>query len=106
VAATGTGCLLVHRDVLEDMRLKRGGSIHSWFGYDQFTTEAGEWELGEDLSFCLRARDAGWKVYVDTTLPVGHHKGSKVWWPEDARKQPVPADYFTGDGDARRDTVE
>ena len=58
------------------------------------------------ISFCLRARDAGWKVYVDTTLPVGHHKGSKVWWPEDARKQPVPADYFTGDGDARRDTVE
>ena len=106
VAATGTGCLLVHRDVLEDMRMKRGGSIHSWFGYDQFTTDAGEWELGEDLSFCLRAREAGWKVYVDTTLHVGHHKGAKVWWPKDARSDPVPADYFMGDGDARRDIAE
>lgn len=105
LAATGTGCLLVHRDVLEDMRLKCGGSIHSWFGYDQFTTAAGEWELGEDVSFCLRAREAGWKVYVDTTCHVGHHKGPKVWWPEDVRTNPVPKDYFMGDGSARRDTA-
>jgi hypothetical protein len=105
VAATGTGCLLVHRDVLKDMRLKRGGSVHSWFGYDQFNTAAGEWELGEDVSFCLRARESGWKVYVDTTCAVGHHKGPKVWWPEDARSNPVPPDYFMGDGAARRDTA-
>ena len=105
VAATGTGCLLVHRDVLEDMRIKRGGSIHSWFGYDQYTTEAGEWELGEDVSFCLRAGQAGWKTYVDTTCHVGHHKGSRIWMPEDCRTNPVPPDFFMGDGSARRDTV-
>jgi hypothetical protein len=105
LAATGTGCLLVHRDVLEDMRMKSAGSIHSWFGYDQYTTDAGEWELGEDVSFCLRAREAGWKVYVDTTMHVGHHKSSKVYWPEDVRTNPVPQDYFMGDGSARRDTA-
>lgn len=105
LAATGTGCLLVHRDVLEDMRDKRDGSIHSWFGYDQFTTSAGEWELGEDISFCLRAREAGWKTYVDTTCRVGHHKGPKVWWPEECRTNPVPPDYFMGDGRARRDVA-
>ena len=106
LAATGTGCLLVHRDVLEDMRLKRDGSIHSWFGYDQYTTEAGEWELGEDVSFCLRAGQAGWKTYVDTTCHVGHHKGSRIWMPEDCRTNPVPPDFFMGDGSAKRDTVE
>jgi len=105
LAATGTGCLLIHRDVLEDMRIKGGGSIHSWFGYDHYTTDAGEWELGEDVSFGLRAGAAGWKSYVDTTMHVGHHKGPKVWWPEDVRTNPVPADYFMGDGNARRDTA-
>lgn len=105
VAATGTGCLLIHRDVLEDMRIKGGGSIHSWFGYDNYTTDAGEWQLGEDVSFCMRARRDGWKVYVDTTLHVGHHKGVKVWYPEDARKQPVPPEYFSTDGRAGRDEV-
>jgi hypothetical protein len=108
LAATGTGCLLIHRDVLQEMRDAAGGSIHAWFGYDQFTTSAGEWELGEDISFCLRAGKAPskWKTYVDTTMHVGHHKGPKVWWPEDVRTNPVPKDYFMGDGSARRDTAE
>jgi hypothetical protein len=39
-------------------------------------------------------------------MHVGHHKGPKVWWPEDVRTNPVPPDYFMGDGSARRDTAE
>lgn len=105
VAATGTGCLLVHRSVLEDMRAKANGSANAWFGYDIHTTDAGEWVLGEDISFCLRAGEAGHATHVDTTMHVGHHKGPKVWWPEDVRSNPVPADYFTGDGEAKRDTA-
>ena len=105
VAATGTGCLLIHRDVLQGMFDASGGSINCWFGYDIHTTPAGEWVMGEDLSFCLRAREmVGALTHVDTTLPVGHHKGPKVWWPEDARTNPVPADYFDKSADvAQRD---
>lgn len=103
VAATGTGCLLVHRRVLEAMRERADGSPNAWFGYDIHTTEAGEWQLGEDISFCLRAREAGYLTHVDTTLHIGHHKGPKVWWPEDVRAHPVKPDYF--DGGPRRDTA-
>ena len=105
LAATGTGCLLVHRSVLADMRERAGGSPNAWFGYDIHHTHKGEWTLGEDISFCMRAAEAGHATHVDTTMHVGHHKGPKVWWPEDARRQPVPADYFTGDGEAKRDTA-
>lgn len=106
VAATGTGCLLVHRDVLVDMRDKAGGSRNAWFGFDVVTADNGtEWALGEDVSFCLRARRAGWKVHVDTTAHVGHHKGSKVWWPEETKTNPatIPDDRRnrTEDSNAR-----
>jgi GT2 family glycosyltransferase len=30
--------------------------------------------VGEDYSFCVRARRAGFKVWVDPTVKVKHHK--------------------------------
>jgi hypothetical protein len=90
VAATGTGCLLIHRSVLQDMLDRSGGSKNCWFGFDIHTGDTGvEWALGEDVSFCLRAREAGHKVYVDTTAQVGHHKGVKVWWPQATKDTPA-----------------
>ena len=90
VAATGTGCLLVHRSVLEDMQAAAGGSKNCWFGFDVVTSKTGkEWSLGEDISFCLRARKNGHKVFVDTTAHCGHHKGAVVHWPEETRTNPV-----------------
>jgi hypothetical protein len=38
---------------------------------------------GEDLSFCLRCRDAGIGLYIDTRPRIGH-KGSYVYMLEDA----------------------
>ena len=94
VAATGTGCLMVHRSVLEEMQQRSGGSINAWFGFDVVRSRTGkEWALGEDISFCLRLQElTGHKVYVDTTAKVGHHKGPKVWWPESTRTEPVNLD--------------
>jgi len=93
VAATGTGCLLVHRSVLVDMFEQSGGSKNCWFGFDVRTGESGaEWALGEDVSFCLRAREAGHAVWVDTTMHVGHHKGPKVWWPSETKTNPATID--------------
>ena len=90
LAATGTGCLLVHRSVLQDMFDKSGGSKNCWFGFDIRTGKSGiEWSLGEDVSFCLRAGEAGHKTYVDTTAQVGHHKGPKVWWPSSTKETPA-----------------
>lgn len=93
VAATGTGCLMVHRSVFEEMQATAGGSENAWFGYDVRTSKEGvEWAVGEDVSFCLRAAEAGHKTHVDTSLPVGHHKGVRVWYPADCRTSPVSPD--------------
>jgi len=90
VAATGTGCLLVHRSVFAEMFERSGGSKNCWFGFDiRVGDEGTEWQLGEDVSFCLRAGEAGFKTYVDSTMHVGHHKGPRVWWPKDVEWYPM-----------------
>jgi hypothetical protein len=71
VAATGTGCLLIHRDVFEKMQANAGGSPWCWFNEGERKAQDGSgWWIGEDVMFCLAARDAGFPVYVDCTTPV------------------------------------
>lgn len=87
VAATGTGCLLVHRQVFLDIQEAAGGSEWAWFveGERVGGDGVGRW-VGEDVNFCLQARALGHRVYVDCTTPIGHVKGPRTWWPEDIRK--------------------
>jgi GT2 family glycosyltransferase len=63
VDATGTGCLLIHRSVLEKAGL---------FPFAQVLTSTCEYS--EDLSFCLRVRELGFPVHVATGIMVGHTK--------------------------------
>lgn len=82
-AATGAGCIIIHRDVLEAMHADTGDHL-SYFYEDRQMGGDGEMKwLGEDLSFCLRARQLGFPVIVDTSISVGHHKGVRTWWPEE-----------------------
>lgn len=53
----GTGCLLIKREVLEAIPLPR------------FT---GMGDVGTDISFCRRARKAGFPIYVDLRVQLGH----------------------------------
>ncbi len=46
----------------------------------------GHWYLGEDFAFCERARRAGHKIVVDTTLRLGH-VGSYTYGWEDAGQE-------------------
>jgi hypothetical protein len=41
-----------------------------WFQF--LPSPLGEGEFGEDLSFCLKARECGYKVHVDTSVRCGH----------------------------------
>ena len=59
VDAVGTGCLLVHRRVFT--RIQQG-----WFDPHP--------GLGEDHSFCIRAGAAGFPVFVNASVPLGHVK--------------------------------
>ena len=70
VAATGAAFLLIHRTVLTVMRDKAFNATFPWF---QETDLAGN-VCGEDLTFCLRAMQLGFPVWVNTAVKVGHHK--------------------------------
>jgi GT2 family glycosyltransferase len=59
VDATGAGCLLIHRDVMEAI------------GQDWFTCKDG---YGEDFSFCHRAKQHGYNIYLNTEARLTHCK--------------------------------
>ena len=62
VAGCGAGFLLVRQHILRLMWIHQ----HEWFKpYEG---------LGEDVSFCQRARELGFKIYADNSFEVGHIK--------------------------------
>lgn len=70
VAATGAAFLLIHRSVLEGIRARAYNKTFTWFQ----ETEMGGRPVGEDITFCLRALESGFKTFVHTGVEVGHHK--------------------------------
>ena len=79
VDAAGTGCLLIHRRVLESMREKATddeGLDFCWFidGPVQ-----GEW-VGEDIAFCIRATMNGFPIHAATAAILPHRK--RYWLTE------------------------
>lgn len=75
VDACGGACLLVHRSVIEALP-------EPWFG----TGELAGVELGEDYAFCLSARQAGFPVFVASSVDIGHVK-PRVYGLDDWRRQ-------------------
>ncbi len=69
VDATGCHCLLVHRNVFEAIK---SDHPYRWFREDEWVP--GGPVVGEDIWFCLAARDAGFPLFVDTRLEAGHVK--------------------------------
>src|SRR5215472_3895921 len=53
VAATGAACMLVHREVLEEIRKIHGDEAKIWFK----EVERGRNDYGEDITFCQRVRE-------------------------------------------------
>ena len=61
VEVCGTGVLLIHRHVFEAMD-------PPWFvANEKYYPEA-----NEDLNFSIRARDLGFRIVCDTSVPCGH----------------------------------
>lgn len=57
IEGVGMACCLIKTKVLKE-------TPKPWF----FPFE----EFGEDLSFCIRARSQGFKIFLDTSIQVGH----------------------------------
>ena len=60
VAGCGFGCVMLRKEVLLDVVL----NYQTWF-----TPLA---HAGEDIAFCVRARELGYKIWCDPTIKLGH----------------------------------
>ena len=60
VGACGFGCVLLKTEVLMSVQLKHGYLFHPM--------QNG----GEDVAFCVRARDCGYRIMCDPTIVCGH----------------------------------
>lgn len=67
VAYTGFGFLLIKRGVFEKIK-------YPWFGPKYETIGQCVDFSSEDVSFCLRAKEAGFKIHIDPTVWVRHQK--------------------------------
>jgi len=69
VDAVGTGCIMIHRRVLEHPKMR--------FPFKNKWNKDGVRILGQDLNFCKRVKEAGFKIWVhldyicDHWTPVG-----------------------------------
>lgn len=70
VPAVGTGCLLIREQVFQEMR-------DPWFRCGQVHPEL----IAEDFDFSLRAAEAGFPLYLDPGVQVGHDLGGVILWP-------------------------
>jgi hypothetical protein len=74
----GFGCVITSVHMLrriEEEGLAKGDS--SWFNYRKFS---------EDFDFCMRAREAGFQLYVDTAVKCGHMGRPTVVTVDDYKK--------------------
>jgi len=72
VSATGTGCLMFDMQVFRDMPCP-------WFRSRTHNGMA----VGEDIGFCSDLKAAGYKIFVDTSVPAGHLSQMQItesWW--------------------------
>ena len=68
---TGFGWLLIKKGVFEHEQMP-----YPWFAPKMQIFESGEVQdmCGEDVSFCLDAKEAGFEIWCDPRIRVGHEK--------------------------------
>ena len=68
ITCTGAGALLIHRSVLEEMKSP----------YFEINPKPGGREMPEDYYFCLKVRELGYNIALDTRIET-HHYGPAAW---------------------------
>lgn len=66
VEACGFGCVMVRKEVLLDVLL----NYRTWFNP--------LYGAGEDIAFCVRAKELGYKIWCDPTIKLGHYGSSII----------------------------
>ena len=62
IDATGTGCILYDMEVFKNVE-------YPWY---EILTKSDGSVVGEDICFCSKLRNAGYKIFMDTSVKVGH----------------------------------
>ena len=68
---TGFGWVMIKKGVFEHPDMK-----YPWFAPQMQVFDSGQVQdmCGEDVSFCLEAIKAGFEIWCDPTIRVGHEK--------------------------------
>lgn len=72
LAVCGMGFTFVHRKVVEDIRDAYGPDDIDWWCFGRDIIDGRR--AGEDVTFCHRARELGYKVWGVPSVRVGHEK--------------------------------
>lgn len=71
VTAVGGACLLVHRDVYEDVKRMQEGKTKFYWQQDIYLESADDMQ-GEDITFSKRIGEAGYEIWYDPRAPFPH----------------------------------
>ena len=66
IAGCGFGCCMTSAKLLRAMNKRHGSPFYPLMG------------MGEDTTFCIRARDAGYKIFCDSRVKCGHISQQEV----------------------------
>lgn len=129
VAATGGACVIVHRDALERVckdsqgnainpfhhvplidwimlaRAMEGKSIEERAALLE-DVSLGADQLGEDLSFCKRLRNAGFRLFLHTGLRFDHAKSTLIGEQEYFRAVQMARAEYESAQEAEKEVVE
>jgi len=64
----GTGCMLIKREVLENVK-------YPWFNTKKKNMQI---VMSDDYFFCDKARETGFKIFVDTAVPCQHLSNAAI----------------------------
>jgi len=82
VDGVGGGALLVHRDVYEAVAdMQRGQTAYLW--QEEMYAPATDSQVSEDLVFCLRAKEAGFDIWLEPRAIFNHLKKPDILGLED-----------------------
>lgn len=65
-------CPKIHDESLTDAETAH---LHQWFDMPLVQQPKGLQVMGEDYAFCQRARGAGYRIWIDPSIRLGHHIG-------------------------------
>lgn len=83
IEGCGAGLVCIHKRVLVAMREAGEHPFEVPHETRRHAMDTGTLKQGEDMAFCERARNMGFKIYVDFSVRAGHFKTVEIEWPEE-----------------------